>query len=103
MTTDVLEERRSLRHTPECATGARAETRGACNCGAHERPAVWSIQVLREVDDNGRNKIRIHVPDALTWVETCSLGLALHDVQLRTSALWDQRNQRMNKPTKRKD
>ena len=100
MTRNVLEEMRSLRHTAECAIGARAETRGQCNCGAADRAPAWAIRILRDNDATGRPLIAIDVPAALDWIEVCALETALHEVQIRTAAIRIKRHEKTTKPTK---
>lgn len=78
---NVPKEVRSLRHTVDCASGARAEMRGPCNCDAADRPAAWAIEFIRV--DNGSAvdlTLRITAPDTMTTVEAHTLVMALHDL-----------------------
>lgn len=74
---DAHSERRALRHTPACATGARAETRGSCNCGSHEREPAWVLRILRATDADGYPLVALAVVEQLTAREAGDLAFAL--------------------------
>jgi hypothetical protein len=95
----VLEEIRSLRHAPTCATGSRAETRGPCDCGAEDRPAAWAIQIVDEYEDNdSRPMVRI-VADVLTREELFLLRNAIPVASERCHAISVRRERRQTKQT----
>lgn len=81
-------ELRHLRHAPQCVTGARAETRGGCTCGAIDRAPAFVLRILSERDESGRQLVQVSIPQALTWLEVCALQLALEQVQSETARTW---------------
>lgn len=81
-------EIRHLRHAPTCPTGARAEQRGACTCGAATRPAAFTLRIREERCGDGRALVDLEAPQPLTWIEVFALGQALEAVQLETGRRW---------------
>jgi hypothetical protein len=92
--TTVLEEIRSLRHTPTCATGARAETRGECNCDAASRPAAWRIEIVA-VDNEATALLRIVTPEPLAADEATQLAYALPVMRDRADVLTERRRKKL--------
>lgn len=65
-------------HTPTCASGARAETRGECDCGAGERP--YRCRLLDETDASGKRLVHIEVDGPLSTVEAGLFSLQLQEL-----------------------
>lgn len=70
---------RHLRHTPTCASGARAETRGKCNCGAKQQDPAWSVRVLDAMDAAGHPMVELKAREELTSGEAVMLSIALQE------------------------
>jgi hypothetical protein len=74
------------RHSSTCASGARAETRGQCDCGAGELP--YRARTLKEVDETGRRKVEIQIDGPLTTGEATMLGLYLLELTKQEGQRW---------------
>ncbi len=70
---------RHLRHVETCATGARAEKRGPCDCGAPEHFPAWTIRVLEEREPSGAPFVEVKTTEKLTSTEAAMFALALLD------------------------
>lgn len=74
-------------HTPTCATGARAEIRGPCDCGAViERP--YQIRLLDSKDGTGRRLVDLQVRGALTTAEATELSITIQELTKQEGERW---------------
>ncbi len=84
-------------HTATCASGARAETRGECDCGAMDtRP--FRLRMVPEADALGKRKVELvmvgHAGYALTSAQACDLALALLEMARIEGQRWANANAR---------
>ncbi len=71
-------------HAPNCATGARAEKRGPCDCGAVDaRP--WRLRPVHYVDRDQAVEIEIVIDRVLTTHEAMDLALTLQHLAVEVS------------------
>lgn len=80
------------RHTETCSSGARAETRGPCDCGAGERP--YRARVLKETDERGQRLVEIKIDGPLTTSETVSLSIMLQELTRDEGQRWSRADAR---------
>ena len=73
-------------HTATCATGARAEVRGACDCGAGELP--YRARALSETDEQGKRLIELQVDGPLTTSEVTMLSIMLQELTRDEGQRW---------------
>ena len=73
-------------HTATCATGARAELRKGCDCGAGELP--YRARVLVEEDGDGKRLIEIQVDGSLTTSEVTMLSIMLQELARGEGQRW---------------
>jgi len=79
-------------HGPTCASGARAEARAECDCGASERP--YRARVLEEVDERGQRLVEVQVDGPLTASEAVSLAITLQELAREEGQRWARKNAR---------
>jgi len=77
-------------HSPTCASGARAEQRAACDCGAGER-APYRARMLPEKDDSGRRLVEIQIDGPLTTGEVTMLSILLQELTKEEGRRWSGR------------
>lgn len=65
-------------HTATCASGARAETRAACDCGAG--PLPYRARVLDEKDAEGRRLVEIQIDGPLSTAEVGLMTIMLQEL-----------------------
>lgn len=73
-------------HTPTCASGARAEHRGPCDCGAGELP--YRCRTLKETDETGKRLVEIQVDGPLTTAEVSMLAITLQELTREEGQRW---------------
>lgn len=73
-------------HSAICATGARAEVRGPCDCGAGELP--YRARMLDLRDAQGHRMIDIHVDGPLTPTEAVMMSIMLQELAKEEGRLW---------------
>lgn len=73
-------------HTPTCATGARAEHRAACDCGAGELP--YRARTLDETSSSGKRLVEIQIDGPLTVHEVGALTIMLQELTRREAERW---------------
>jgi len=73
-------------HTATCASGARAETRGPCDCGAGERP--YRVRMLTETDERGQQLVEVVIDGPLTTSEAVSLSILLQELTRVEGQRW---------------
>lgn len=73
-------------HTPTCASGARAELRGPCDCGVGELP--YRARTLKQTDENGRRLVEIQVDGPLTTSEVTMLSIMLQELTRDEGQRW---------------
>lgn len=73
-------------HTATCASGARAETRATCDCGAGERP--YRARVIKECDADGQRLVVIEVDGPLTTGEATMLSIMLQELTRVEGQRW---------------
>lgn len=77
-------------HTPTCASGARAETRAACDCGAGEPP--YRARVMDETDEAGKRLVEIQIDGPLTTSEAVMLSIMLQELTRQEGQRWSKKN-----------
>jgi hypothetical protein len=77
-------------HTPTCASGARAETRAACDCGAGELP--YRARVIDETDETGKRLVEIQIDGPLTTSEAVMLSIMLQELTRQEGQRWSKKN-----------
>jgi hypothetical protein len=82
-------------HTATCASGARAEERGNCDCGAGERP--YRVRLLDEVAPDGRKLVEIQVDGPLTTTEATMFSIAIQELTREEGLRWSQQKPRKKK------
>jgi len=83
-------------HSPACATGARAETRGPCDCGAGEMP--YRARMLDDVDDRGQRLVEIEIDGALTTSEVVMMSIMLQELTREEGQRWARSKQKKLTP-----
>lgn len=73
-------------HTATCATGARAELRRACDCGAGELP--YRARVLVDEDVDGKRLVELQVDGPLTANEVTMLSIMLQELTRAEGQRW---------------
>ncbi len=73
-------------HTPTCAIGARAETRGDCDCGAGELP--YRARMLDEKDERGHRMVQIVIDGPLTTGEVVMMTIMLQELTRVEGERW---------------
>jgi len=79
-------------HTPTCATGARAETRGPCDCGAGSLP--YRARTLPETDEQGKRLVEIQIDGPLTTSETTMLAIMLQELTRDEGQRWSRKGKK---------
>jgi hypothetical protein len=79
-------------HTPTCASGARAETRAACDCGAGELP--YRARTLQETDETGKRLVEIQIDGPLTTGEVVMLSIMLQELTRDEGQRWARAQER---------
>lgn len=80
-------------HTPTCASGARAETRGPCDCGAGELP--YRARVIKEqTDETGKRLVEIQIDGPLTTGEVVMLSIMLQELTREEGQRWAREQER---------
>lgn len=92
---------RYVRHAVGCATGARAEQRAECDCGAESQEAAWEIEILKELDTAGHSKVSVVTAAVMTSGEAVSLSIALADITRECGRLFAIRDERKGKRSSR--
>lgn len=69
-----------MKHAETCASGARAEIRGPCDCNASPYP--WAIRAVDQPD--GHSKIEVIVDGPMTILDASMLALTLQDLTVTT-------------------
>jgi len=82
-------------HTATCASGARAETRGKCDCGAGEAP--FRARLLKETDGRGHQLVELQVDGPLTTSEAVMLSIMLQDLTKEEGQRWARAKARRKK------
>lgn len=82
-------------HTATCASGARAETRGPCDCGAGELP--YRARTLDEVDTDGKRLVEIQIDGPLTTGEATMLSIMLQELTREEGQRWARAQERRKK------
>lgn len=82
-------------HTATCASGARAETRGPCDCGAGELP--YRARVLEETDDDGKRLVEIQIDGPLSTAEVGLLAIMLQELTRAEGERWARAEMRKKK------
>lgn len=95
----MSEESDSVIHTPECASGARAEKRGDCNCGAVEqRPyRVRTSYGGRDgyaLDELGKRMVHVEVLRPLTTREAVEMSIAIQEFSRVEGERWSREQHR---------
>lgn len=86
----VLSEQSYERHGEACASGARAELRGPCDCGAMTERPVWRIRIVR-LDGGDEPMLDIGMGEWMTSTEAVMLSIALQRATVecaRLRVLW---------------
>lgn len=73
-------------HTPTCASGARAETRAECDCGAGARP--YRCRLLDAKDEDGHRLVQIETDGPLSTAEACLFALQLLELTRVEGERW---------------
>ena len=73
-------------HTATCASGARAETRGPCDCGAGELP--YRARMLEETDERGHHLVELQIDGPLTTSEAVMLSIMLQELTKEEGQRW---------------
>jgi len=73
-------------HAATCASGARAETRGPCDCGAGEVP--YRARMLKETDERGQRLVELQVDGPLTTGEVVMLSIVLQELTREEGQRW---------------
>ena len=79
-------------HTPTCASGARAETRGPCDCGAGELP--YRARTIDQKDDDGKRLVEIQIDGPLTTGEATMLSIMLQELTRDEGQRWARAQER---------
>jgi hypothetical protein len=79
-------------HTATCAIGARAETRGPCDCGAGELP--YRARLLKETDERGHHLVEVQVDGPLTTSEVTMLSIMLQELTGAEGQRWSRADAR---------
>lgn len=80
---------RSVVHAPTCATGARAERRGPCDCGSTQSvPFRIGMHGGTAVDESGRRLVEIEVDSPMTTADAVQLSIALQDLTRIEGQRW---------------
>ena len=79
-------------HTPTCASGARAEYRAACDCGAGELP--YRARTLKETDAAGKRLVEIQIDGPLTTAEVVMLSIMLQELTRDEGQRWARAQER---------
>ena len=80
-------------HTPTCASGARAEARGPCDCGAGALP--YRVRTIKETDDTGKRLVEIQIDGPLTTDEAVMLSIMLQELAREEGQRWMRSWQRL--------
>jgi hypothetical protein len=73
-------------HSSTCATGARAEVRGDCDCGAGETP--YRARVIDQTDESGKRLVEIQIDGPLNVHEVGLMCLMLHELTKAEAQRW---------------
>jgi len=79
-------------HTAVCASGARAETRAECDCGASQRP--YRCRLLDAVDADGKRLVEIETDGPLSTAEAGLFALQLQELGRVEGERWAREQQR---------
>lgn len=82
-------------HTPTCASGARAETRGPCDCGAGELP--YRARTIEQTEPDGRRLVEIQIDGPLTTGEAVMLSIMLQELTREEGQRWARAQERRKK------
>lgn len=89
----------AIEHAPTCATGARAEIRGPCDCGATRRLPyrIRAHPTAREPD--GRRLVEIEVESPITGTDAVMLSIALQELTRIEGQRWARADAKRTIPT----
>lgn len=91
-----------MQHSPTCASGARAELRGECDCGAvDDRP--YRARFTDTHDDTGRRLIELQLDRPLTCREAGELEIVLQTMTREEGQRWARHDMRTNPVYRRAD
>lgn len=80
-------------HTPTCASGARAELRAACDCGAGELP--YRARVIPDsTDESGKRLVEVQIDGPLTTDEVVMLSIMLQELTRDEGQRWARKDAR---------
>jgi hypothetical protein len=69
-----------------CASGARAELRAACDCGAGALP--YRARLLDEKDEQGFRLVEIQIDGPLTTTEVTMFSILLQELTREEGQRW---------------
>jgi hypothetical protein len=81
-----------IRHSESCATGARAELRGECDCGGIALP--YRARLLDQLDGHGRRLVEIQVDGPLTTTDATYLGIVIQELTKEEGQRWSNRKKK---------
>lgn len=82
-------------HSPTCASGARAEQRGPCDCGAIDaRP--WRVRFTDTMHED-RRLIEFEIDRPLTTTEALDLALSVQEMTRIEGERWARADMRKGK------
>ena len=79
-------------HTPTCVSGARAELRGPCDCGAGELP--YRARTMSQADTDGKRLVEVQVDGPLTTGEAVMLSILLQELTREEGQRWARTQER---------
>ena len=79
-------------HTATCASGARAETRGPCDCGTGALP--YRARTLPETDESGRRLVEVQIDGPLTTSEVVMFSIMLQELTRDEGQRWARAQER---------
>lgn len=82
-------------HAPTCASGARAEQRGPCDCGAVDSRPYRAR--FTDTKHEGRRLIELELDRPLTTGEAVELSLVLQEMTREEGARWAREDMRREK------
>lgn len=82
-------------HTATCASGARAETRAECDCGAG--PLPYRARILDELDERGFPLVEIVIDGPMTTTEVTMMSIMLMELTKAAGEQWARKGQRKKK------
>lgn len=85
-------------HTATCATGARAETRSQCDCGAGERP--YRCRLLDSKDQDGKRLVLIETDGPLSTAEAGLFAIQLQELGRVEGERWGREQARVKRRAK---